>query len=56
MKKILILITLIFMGCSSIKVQEKVSTNKVKKINISENFNHHLNDGESHIMDAHLNL
>lgn len=53
MKKIFILITLIFMGCSNIKVEEDVSYNRGGKIEVTEKPKLHLNDGESNIMDAY---
>jgi phospholipid-binding lipoprotein MlaA len=53
MNKILILITLIFMGCSSVKVQEEVSSDEAEKIFIVKHSKLHLIDGESHIMDAY---
>jgi phospholipid-binding lipoprotein MlaA len=53
MKKILILITLVFIGCSNVKVQEKSSIDKIEKINTTKNFKLHLNNGRSNIMDAY---
>ncbi|MCS5421566.1 VacJ family lipoprotein [Psychrilyobacter sp. S5] len=53
MKKIFILITLLFMGCTGVKVKEKVSSDKAEKIFIVKSSKLHLNDGKSHIMDAY---
>ena len=53
MKKILILITLIFMGCSNMKVEEDVSYNRGGRLEVKVDSKLHLNDGESNIMDAY---
>ena len=51
MKKIIILITLIFIGCSNVK--EKSSLEKKEKIDTTQNFKLHLNNGNSTLMDAY---
>jgi phospholipid-binding lipoprotein MlaA len=53
MKKVFILITLIFMGCSSVKVEEEISYNRGGKIEVTEKPNLHLNSGNSNLMDAY---
>lgn len=52
MKKIFILITIIFIGCSNVEKNEV--TQKIdQKIVVENNFNLHLKDGESDIMDTY---
>jgi len=51
MKKIIILMTLVFIGCSNVK--EKNSLEKIEKINTTQNFKLHLNNGKSNLMDAY---
>ncbi len=41
------------MGCSNVRVQEEVSSDEAEKIFIVKGLKLHLNDGESHIMDAY---
>ncbi|NDI78588.1 MULTISPECIES: MlaA family lipoprotein [Psychrilyobacter] len=53
MKKIFILITLLFIGCSSVEVKEKVSSHEAEKIVVAKDFKLHLKDGESDIMDTY---
>lgn len=54
MKKVFILITLIFMGCSNVKIAEKIpNNNNLETITTTEDFNLHLNGGNSDIMDAY---
>ncbi|MGB6127842.1 MAG: VacJ family lipoprotein [Psychrilyobacter sp.] len=53
MKKVLILITLIFMGCNKLEVKEKKIYNVTKKTTTKENFKFNLNDGESNLMYAY---
>ena len=53
MKKIIILITLIFMGCTNVQTQEKFSHKNIQQTDINEDFKLHSNNQKVHIIDAY---
>jgi len=53
MKKIIILITLVFVGCSNIKIQEEVSPTKIETLYTTEDFKLHLNNGSSNLLNVY---